>query len=342
MIFIYFILLVLLIEGIIFFSKKFGYYDKPDGILKNHNNPTPKSGGIYFLLGITLLLVLFKPYTLKDYFEDLSFVYVYSFALLNLIIGILDDSIRFSPAKKMIFQSIVSITILFALYVESETKINYAVLLILFIGLIFKTNSLNIIDHYNGLSTLTYMYSIIAMNYFYPDKILLPNTWPTILLFVVFLIYNLRGKGKSKIFQGNGGSHFFGGLLSIMFAKILLETSDWYNFFAVLSTGFVIFYPSLMDTLQVIISRIGLKLNPLKGSNHHISHRIDIYTSGNVYSTMIILFLLIALPSLIFLYIDYQYSRIESISFMIIVLLLAVIWFAYKNLTTRIKTIWKS
>ena len=334
MIYIYLLLLVLLIQAIIFFSKKFGYYDKPDGILKNHSNPTPKSGGIYFFLGITLFLILFKPYSIKNYFEDLSLVYVYTFAFLNLIIGIIDDSIRFSPTKKLIFQSIVAVTALFALYITSGTKINFTVIFILFLGLIFKTNSLNIIDHYNGLSTLTYMYSTIAMNYFYPDKILLPNTWPTILLFVVFLFYNLRGKGKSKIFQGNGGSHFLGGLLSIMFAKILLETSDWYNFLAVLSTGFVIFYPSLMDTLQVIISRIGLKLNPLKGSNHHISHRIDTYTSGNVYLTMTILFLLIALPSIIFLYLDYRYSRIESISFMVLVLLLTVIWFAYKNLNT--------
>lgn len=334
MIFIYLLSLVFLIEVIIFFSKKFGYYDKPDGVLKNHDNPTPKSGGIYFLLGITLLLILFKPYSLRNYFEDLSLVYVYIFALFNLIIGIIDDSIRFSPIKKMIFQSIVAITTLFALYIDSGAKINFIILFILFLGLIFKTNSLNIIDHYNGLSTLTYMYSTIAMNYFYPDKILIPNTWPTISLFVIFLFYNLRGKGKAKIFQGNGGSHFFGALLSIMFAKILLETSDWYNFFAVLSTGFVIFYPSLIDTLQVIISRIGLRLNPLKGSNHHISHRIDTYTSGNVYLTMTILFLLISLPSIIFLYIDYQYSRIQSISFMIIALLLTVFWFTYKNLTT--------
>jgi UDP-N-acetylmuramyl pentapeptide phosphotransferase/UDP-N-acetylglucosamine-1-phosphate transferase len=252
------------------------------------------------------------------------------------LIGILDDSHSFTPIKKMILQSLITGIVLLLLYFESETNVSYLLLPFLFIGLIFQTNSLNIIDHYNGLSTLTYLYSILFMNYFYPEKILLPNSTPTILLFLTFLYFNLREKGKAKIFQGNGGSHFFGGLLSIIFVKILLETKDLYNFLAVLSTGFVIFFPSLLDTLQVIFSRIGLKLNPLKGSNHHISHRIDIYTSNSVFKTIGIITTIILLPVTIFFYLDFNSSRLVSILFMVTILFIMTIWFASKNIKENI------
>jgi len=325
------IIIYTLLEGVIFLSKKFGYYDKPDGVLKVHKSNTPKSGGLYFFIALFIIVFFFPSKGSQNYFEDISIITVVIYGAYNLIIGVLDDSLRFLPQKKLILQAGVSAIAIIILYFQSNTSIPVYILFLLFILLIFNTNSLNIIDHYNGLSTLSYLYSVIFMNYLYPSKILIQSNILLFLVFGFFLINNLRSKGNSRIFQGNGGSHFFGGLLSIAFVKILLETADLYHFFAVLITGVIIFLPTLIDTTQVIFTRFLFGLNPLKGSNHHISHVIDSYTKGNVYYTIGILFTVIITYSTVFLYLDYLGKRFEGIIFVLIAYLVTVITFIYLN-----------
>lgn len=242
-------------------TKLYGFTDKPDGLLKDHEKATSIGGGMAIIL-IYTISCLFSP--LNTMFNLYDLVTIWSV----FILGLIDDKFRLGYTIKLLVQVIIV-----SLYVYYQGTSSFFIGFSLVTALVILMNSINIIDNYNGVSGFLYTYSILILSFS------LNYEWTTafVLLFplVVFLFFNHRSPGNSLMFMGNNGSYSFGMIISILFLKSTMATLDnspSLQIFDILSFAGVVFLPFIVDTLVVMIVRFYRGMNPLKGSHDHLSH----------------------------------------------------------------------
>lgn len=290
-----YILIAIISLGNYFFQKliaeKSGLIDKPDGELKNHKNPVLFHGGTFLASSYLICLGLFlgvetltKPFNLACIFVTIMF----------LIAGFYDDKHRHGYNFKLAVQ--LALILLFLFLSRNYVQFSSVQYLFVVLFLIININSINVIDNFNGVSGSSYLYIMFTLVYtFFID--FLPNMYVLVIPLLIFLFFNLRKIGKSKIFMGNNGSYAFGFGLSAIFiysvSDQLIEFS-MKNFFLLILKAGIIFYPNFLDTLTVILIRIRNGINPLSGSNDHLSHNLISLGVPDVFvSVTILLFSLV-------------------------------------------------
>lgn len=244
---------------------------------------TPTLGGLAFLLA-SIICIIFGAVFSFIFIENrvaISLIITILFAVLNSLIGILDDwrklskkdNLGLTPKEKLFLQLIVAVAFLFAraYFLEESTKIAfsfgeydlgflyYPLSLFILLGII---NCANLTDGIDGLSS-SVAFSI-GVSIFYISASL--NTENSIIASVIigtsigFLFFNIH---PAKIFMGDTGSLFFGAIISA-------SAFNLQNPILILSIAGVYVIEGISVALQVVVYKLTkrrlFKMAPL---HHH-------------------------------------------------------------------------
>jgi len=254
-------------------------YDEPDGDRKFHKKPIPALGGLGMFVGLSLSLM----FTLEFWSDGREFQYYMATFLILFFVGIKDDIMALSAAKKFIAQVIVAAILMFkghllinnmyGFLTLNHIESTFSYFLTLF-AIVVIINAFNLIDGVDGLAgSVGGATCLIFGGYF-----LVNNNIPYAVLgfamagsIIAFLIYNFH---PAKIFMGDTGSLLIGLVNTILVLKFI-ETAPTYSVFPIAAApgvGFGIMLLPLMDTLRVFGIRILHGRSPFSPDRNHLHH----------------------------------------------------------------------
>ncbi len=244
---------------------RMNYFDHPRNT-KIHAHPTPLLGGvgIYFAFMVGLL-------TSANLTSDPRLWSIIVGSTLLLIVGLIDDKMGMMPEIKLLAQILAAIAV-----VKSGVRIEflnnyYLNTIITYLWIVGITNSFNLLDNMNGLSSGI---AAISASFF---GIMMWNgnqAEMAILSFALagacfgFLNHNFP---KARIFMGDAGSLVIGFILSS-----IAVLGSWSTRFLTTSLALpiiILAYP-IFDTTLVTIMRILEGRSVFQGGKDHSSHRL--------------------------------------------------------------------
>lgn len=268
---------------------KFNLVDRP-GNRKKHLIATPLLGGgsifLSFALTIGAGLVFWKALpegTIADTplnWQSIGFMVIGGGFLLALT-GLLDDLLELSPKTKLLLQSVsaLAVGVYFVLkgaqlsLFLSGGSLAWLAAPVTIIWLVGITNSLNLLDHADGLAAGI---SAIATAFFTVINLLAGNEAIAFICAALsgascgFLVFNFN---PASIFMGDCGSNFLGFILGIAAVLGIYTQDGSIREIAVFSPILVLAVP-LLDTLLVLIYRKRRGVPLLSGDRNHLAHRL--------------------------------------------------------------------
>jgi len=272
--------------------------EKP-GERRSHDVPTPTFGGIAIYAAILIAYFLWPSIDQTDiYRTNLS---VAGMTIL-FFIGIKDDLVGIDPVKKILFQVLAALILIFF----GELRIDYlygifgihhineavGILLTCFI-FIALTNAINLIDGIDGLAGgIATIASVVFGGWF-----LLTNHFTMACLaftlagaLIGFLRFNFSK--TSKIFMGNTGSLIIGFMLAFFAVRFVnLNGSFRYEptaFFNAPIIAIVILIIPIFDTLRVFLVRILAGRSPFSADRNHMHHILLDSGLSHIQTTMVL------------------------------------------------------
>ncbi len=252
-------------------------FDEPDE-RKVHKMVIPTLGGLGIFGGFILATLIGSPVGSNE------LQYFVAAAIVIFFLGIKDDILVLSVAKKFIGQLIaagiiikfggVQITNMHG-FLGITTIPHLASIVLTLFTIIVIINSFNLIDGVDGLAgSLGLLTALIFGAYFYYTGYLLYAVMAFSLAgsLVGFLIYNFS---PAKIFMGDTGSLLIGLVNSIMVVKFInIADSSVVNFplQSAPAIGFAILIVPLFDTLRVFAFRIVNRRSPFSPDRNHVHH----------------------------------------------------------------------
>tara|TARA_B100000963_G_C22638367_1_gene678948 strand:+ start:5156 stop:6085 length:930 start_codon:yes stop_codon:yes gene_type:complete len=278
------------------FQKLFIKKNKFDSIKNrsSHSVLATRSGGsaIFFTL-FTLTVYL---YLIQNPVFDFSILIPLGILF---TVGLYDDIYEVDFKLKFIFQIIAAkIIIDSGLIIDNlhgvfgifELNRIIAHLLTIFI-IVAIINAINFIDGVDGLAISVVLlfigcfefFSIAETPYIYVSKILAVGLIP---------LYYFNYRKSNKIFLGDSGSLFLGGIVSIYViyimtnSYIIIPKYDLHKFIFIMS---VLLYP-IIDITRIVIKRIVKGKSPFEADKNHLHHILLSKTKSHLSSTLIIIF----------------------------------------------------
>lgn len=245
-------------------ARNLGMVDRPDGSLKNHEEPTPYLGGLAVFVAF---LVGFSPF----YELDRQVLAILLGGTLILLLGLLDDLGNLRPITKLLGQALAVLIVMKAgVAIKIVFLSPWIAYPLSFLWLLGMTNAFNIIDIMDGLSSgvggiaCVFLF-IVAVSTGQIGAASMALALMGALL--GFLTYNFR---PARIYLGDAGSLFIGFTLGALgmvgiYARI--------NPVAVLAPVLILGIP-IFDTLFVMTVRWMRGQNPLRGSPDHFALRL--------------------------------------------------------------------
>ncbi len=252
-------------------------FDEPDE-RKVHKMVIPTLGGLGIFGGFILATLLGAPVASNE------LQYFAAAAIVIFFLGIKDDILVLSAAKKFIGQLIAAgIIIKFGGVQISNmhgflgiyTIPHLASIVLTVFTIIVIINSFNLIDGVDGLAgSLGLLTALVFGAYFYYASQLLYAVMAFSLAgsLIGFLIYNFS---PAKIFMGDTGSLLIGLINSIMVVKFInIADSSAVSFplEAAPAIGIAILIVPLFDTLRVFALRIFKRRSPFSPDRNHVHH----------------------------------------------------------------------
>ncbi len=258
-----------------FLKRKF--YD-PINSRSSHIGTATRNGGISIFLSLLLISVYFYLQSI----EIFDYSYLIPLSIL-LVVGLYDDIYEVDFKLKFLFQIITAkIMIDSGLIIDNfhgilglyELNRIFAQIFTIFITVAI-INSINFIDGIDGLAISIISIFIISFEFFANSQTEF-QTISIILLasFIPLLFFNYRS--KNKIFLGDSGSLFLGGIVSIYVLNILSTDYIIKNEYDINKMIFVISilgYP-IIDIIRVFFLRILNGTSPFVADRNHIHHRL--------------------------------------------------------------------
>jgi UDP-GlcNAc:undecaprenyl-phosphate GlcNAc-1-phosphate transferase len=310
---IFFLILFLLINTYFKIAERFNIIDKPN-VRSSHSVITIRGGGIIFITGALVYFI----------FSDFKFPWFIAGLLLISFISLMDDIKTISSSLRIMFQFVAVLLLFYQLNLFSFSWFIWIMTLVITIGII---NAYNFMDGINGI-TGGYSLAVLAglwmannYNFFFIDNQFIYFTGMALL---VFNVYNFRK--KARCFAGDVGSVSIAFILIFLFGKLIFGSGNMVYLFFLALYG--------IDSVLTIIHRIYLKENIFKPHRKHfyqvlaneakIPHTnisagytllqtllnlliVVLVTSFSTASQWIVLFLLVALLSFIYVLIKKKY-----------------------------------
>lgn len=256
--------------------------EKP-GERRAHTTPTPTFGGIAIFAAMLISYFLWPSLDQVDvYRTNLSIVGM----TILFFVGIKDDLVGIDPNKKIIFQVLPALILIFF----GDLRIDYlygimgfhhieqviSILLTCFI-FIALTNAINLIDGIDGLAGgIATIASVTFGSWF----LLSGHSDMACLAFALsgalagFLRFNFSK--TSKIFMGNTGSLILGFMLAFFAVRFVNLNASYRfeptSFFNAPIIAIVILIVPIFDTLRVFLVRILAGRSPFSADRNHMHH----------------------------------------------------------------------
>jgi UDP-GlcNAc:undecaprenyl-phosphate/decaprenyl-phosphate GlcNAc-1-phosphate transferase len=233
---------------------RYGILDRP-GPRKSHREPIPYLGGVALVAGVGVALTLGHPHFYRV------------FLLMGLIcaLGLFDDLRHASVPAKLVAETAVALAAVglgFAWQITDSTWLNAVISLIWIVGL---SNSFNLLDNMDGLSSTAAAVPLVAFALIAP--VTLPLAVALAAAAVGFLAIN---RPPARMYLGDAGSLTLG--FGVALVAIAAANGDRGLHSVVLLAGPVAL--ALFDTSLVIVSRL-LSRRPVQlGGRDHFSHRL--------------------------------------------------------------------
>ena len=259
----------------------------------SHHVIATRSGGlsIFLVIFIASCLLYFLGYEVYD------FSFLVPLGLLMLV-GLYDDVYRINFKLKFIFQIIAAKIIIDngliidnlhgVLGVFELNRIAAQMLTIFFIVAII--NSINFIDGIDGLAISVVSLFIVLFEFFSSSETKFSYLSLLIVSSIIPLFY-FNFKKQKKIFLGDSGSLFLGGLVSIYVIYILSQDyiiKEGYDIHKIIFIISILFYP-IIDITRIVFKRMLEGKSPFIADRNHIHHIILSKTKNHLISTLIIL-----------------------------------------------------
>ena len=258
-----------------------------------HSSIATRSGGIAIFTSVFIISCFF--YISGNEIYDFSLIIPLS---LLALIGLYDDVYRLDFKLKFIFQLIAAkllidngliIDNLHGLFGIFELNRLIAQLLTIFISLAI-INSINFIDGLDGLAISVVLLFILMFELFVIDSTPYVN-FSIVLICSIIPIYFFNYKKSNKVFLGDSGSLFLGGVVSIYTIFIFSQEyiiKERYDVNKIIFLISILTYP-IIDMIRVVLIRIIKKKSPFQADKKHIHHFIVSKTNNHFLTTLIIL-----------------------------------------------------
>jgi UDP-GlcNAc:undecaprenyl-phosphate GlcNAc-1-phosphate transferase len=253
-------------------ARKLKILDYPGG-RKLQANPVAYLGGLSIITPITLgsFLLLFTSLSI-DLKQQLYLGLILP-ALAIAFIGLLDDVYQLPPWPRFISQSTVGVITSFMLYLSGAGVKVFDNQLLNTLATIFWVvaviNALNFIDNMDGLATSISIVASLAMftlAYLNNQYLVAALSLAIFASCLGFLFWNKR---PASIYLGDAGALYLGFLLAAISIRIDLDNDSAPIRALVL---ILILAIPVIDTTQVVVSRIIKGQSPFQGGRDHISH----------------------------------------------------------------------
>ncbi len=241
----------------IMISEKYGLIDRPS-IRKIHKQPIYLGGGWAIFTGWLLLSITFMHTT-----EELKWFIVGIGVLF--ILGMFDDVLDISPAKKLTGQTLASILILSPLIGKIDTF--HSILYIAW--LVGITNAFNLIDGIDGLAASLGITSCLTLLILAQSSEEIEMIGIITGILIGFLMLNFH---PAKIFMGDSGSNITGMILGYIALNIVIVKQP--NIVYQGTLLFTTFSIPVVDTAWAIIRRSIRKRSITQADKGHIHHRL--------------------------------------------------------------------
>ena len=215
-----------------------GFLDVP-GERSSHARPTPKGGGVGFVLGFIgvaaysgLPMLLWLPLAVLS---GLSFV---------------NDLYGISPKMRLVAQFVTAAATLFGAWWSGYVTWNGALLLPAILFVVATSNCFNFMDGINGIAGISGAVAFICFMLFgVMGEIEPPLLLPSVAMvggLVGFLPFNLP---RARLFMGDVGSISLGFLYAVL---VCIMAGSWTEFFVLAS----FLYPFYMDEAVTMAERV--------------------------------------------------------------------------------------
>ena len=267
------------------------YIDKINN-RSSHSSLATRSGGV----SIFLTLFLISVYFYLSGFDIYEFSLLVPLSLL-MVVGLYDDVNGIDFKLKFIFQIIAAKIIidngliidnLHGLFGVYELSRIIAQLLTIFI-IVAIINSINFIDGIDGLAITTVILFIIGFEFFASDPTSFTNL-STILIGSLVPIYYFNFRKKNKVFLGDSGSLFLGGVISMYVIRILTNNyiiQPEFDLHKILFVISILFYP-IIDIIRIFFLRLIKGRSPFHADKNHIHHLILKKIKNHFLTTLLI------------------------------------------------------
>lgn len=293
-------LIAIIIVQRVFISKK--YFDKINN-RSSHESLATRSGGISIFITVFIISIFF-------YIQG-SLIYDYSYIIplgLLVSVGIYDDIYSVDFKLKFVFQIIAAKLIIdnglildnlhgvFGIY-ELNRIIAQLITLLLIVSII---NAINFIDGIDGLAVSLTAIFIISFEIFSTE--ITPFYYLSILTVLSFIpLYYFNFRVNNKVFLGDSGSHFLGGIISILVIYTLTNNYVIKSDFDIHKIVFVLSiltYP-IIDLIRIILLRVSNGKSPFEADKNHLHHLL--FKRVNSHKKVTIIICLLSIVSLAFI-----------------------------------------
>ncbi len=262
-------------------------------IRSSHKTIATRSGGIAIFLSVFLISIF--NYISSNEIYNFSFLIPLS---LLLFIGLYDDVYKLDFKLKFIFQIIAAKIIIdngliidnlhgvFGIY--ELNRIFGQMITIFFIVAII--NAINFIDGIDGLAISSVTLFIFLFEFLSLKDSIFIN-FSIIIISAILPLYYFNFKKKNKIFLGDSGSLFLGGVVSIYILHILSQNyliKEAFDIHKILFVISVLFFP-IVDIIRVVFIRLYNKKSPFIADKKHIHHLVNQKTKNHFFSVFIII-----------------------------------------------------
>jgi len=258
----------------ILIDKSLNFEDSHKKFINIKNNNVPLSGGFFFLISLSFLILFMDPI-------------LYFLFFLIYIVGVLSDAHFITSAKiRISFQILIILALV--LYSGIGIKdirissldylLNYQFISIIFtvFCILVLINGSNFID---GVNTLLcgYIISVLLIiiyasykNFLIFDEIFIKYFLLTLLIFFIFNVLN-------KSFLGDSGAYFISAILGFNLLIFFTKNNQISPYFIVV----LLWYPAF-ENLFSILKRFFFKRKSYLPDNSHLHHKVFVFLSNKL------------------------------------------------------------
>jgi len=332
---------------------RWNIHDHP-GERKIHTIPKPYLGGVAiflsFFITIILNLILYFIFIDNPDFQakfpflarQLPYLYrawpkltaILSGALMIVAVGITDDinSKLIPPGLKLLLQTAAALIAVYFGVCISFFPYDWLDWLISVIWIVVITNSFNLLDNMDGLSSGV---AVLSALIFFSISFYQGQIFMAFILIIFagsilgFLRYNFY---PSTIFMGDAGSLFLGYILGTLTISASYVTRESSSLLPALMPVFILSIP-IFDTVSVVIIRLKEKRPVFVGDKRHLSHRlVDMgFSPRHAVNMIYLLTVAIGLAAFLLPSLSVGQSILVFVQIFIIIIIISILMFVGKR-----------